>query len=124
MRRPEIAGFLSISAPANLYDFSFLAPCPSSGLVVHGEFDKVCAPEETKTMVERTRTQKGRKVDFEVIPGADHFFETHVEQMIGSSERYLDTRLAERIVIEEPREGAVEEPELLEEVGGADDDDE
>src|SRR5690606_33724947 len=34
MRRPEIEGFISISPPANMYDFSFLAPCPSSGLIV------------------------------------------------------------------------------------------
>ena len=26
MRRPEISGFISISPPANMYDFSFLAP--------------------------------------------------------------------------------------------------
>jgi alpha/beta superfamily hydrolase len=32
MRRPEIEGFICIAPPANLYDFSFLAPCPSSGL--------------------------------------------------------------------------------------------
>ncbi|MEM9422849.1 MAG: alpha/beta hydrolase, partial [Pseudomonadota bacterium] len=31
MRRPEIVGFISVSAAANLFDFSFLAPCPSSG---------------------------------------------------------------------------------------------
>ena len=31
MRRPEIEGFISISPPANTEDFSFLAPCPSSG---------------------------------------------------------------------------------------------
>ena len=29
MRRPEITGFVSVAPPANLYDFSFLAPCPS-----------------------------------------------------------------------------------------------
>ncbi|MGB1088499.1 MAG: alpha/beta hydrolase, partial [Alphaproteobacteria bacterium] len=41
MRRPEISGFLSIAPPANLYDFTFLAPCPSSGLFVSGTEDKV-----------------------------------------------------------------------------------
>ncbi len=94
MRRPEIIGFISVSAPANLYDFSFLAPCPSSGVVLHGELDKVCTPEETKTMVDRTRTQKGRKVQFQVIPGADHFFEQHLDPMIAAAETYLDDRLA------------------------------
>src|SRR5277367_5243733 len=41
MRRPEVEGFISIAPPANLYDFSFLAPCPSSGLIVHGDKDAV-----------------------------------------------------------------------------------
>ena len=36
MRRPEIEGFISVAPPANLYDFTFLAPCPSSGLMVNG----------------------------------------------------------------------------------------
>ncbi|HOP18743.1 MAG TPA: alpha/beta hydrolase [Parvularculaceae bacterium] len=94
MRRPEIAGFISVSAPANLYDFTFLAPCPSSGLVLHGSLDKVCPPEETRTMVDRTRTQKGRKIEFQVIEGADHFFESKVDEMITASEAYLDRRLA------------------------------
>ena len=40
-RRPEVEGFISASAPANLYDFSFLAPCPSSGLFIHGARDRV-----------------------------------------------------------------------------------
>ena len=31
MRRPEISGFITVSPPANMYDFTFLAPCPASG---------------------------------------------------------------------------------------------
>ncbi|MCI5047997.1 MAG: alpha/beta hydrolase [Aquisalinus sp.] len=94
MRRPEIVGFLSASASANLYDFTFLAPCPSSGIVIHGENDKICPWEETKDMVEKTRTQKGRKVDFAMVPGADHFFESHVDEYMKTAENYLDMRLA------------------------------
>ncbi len=45
MRRPEIHGFISVALPANMYDFSFLAPCPSSGLMVHGGKDSV-VPDE------------------------------------------------------------------------------
>lgn len=33
MRRPEIRGFISIAPPANMYDFSFLAPCPPPALL-------------------------------------------------------------------------------------------
>jgi pimeloyl-ACP methyl ester carboxylesterase len=48
MRRPEITGFVSVAPPANLYDFSFLAPCPSSGLIINGTADKVAPPKDTK----------------------------------------------------------------------------
>jgi hypothetical protein len=94
MRRPEIVGFISVSASANLFDFTFLAPCPSSGIVIHGELDKVCPPEETKVMVDRTRTQKGRKVEFAVVPGADHFFESELDRLIATADNYLGKRLA------------------------------
>lgn len=93
MRRPEIVGFISASAPANLFDFSFLAPCPSSGLFLHGSGDRICAPEETRRMVERTRTQKGRVIDFHVIEGADHFLEPKMEEFVTSVERYVDARI-------------------------------
>jgi len=95
MRRPEIVGFIAGSTPANLYDFSFLAPCPSSGVVIHGTEDKVCVPEETRLMVERTRTQKGRKVEFTVVPGGDHFFEHNLEDFMDTAKGYLDDRLSQ-----------------------------
>src|ERR1044071_818466 len=41
MRRPEIEGFISVAPPANRFDFSFLAPCPSSGLIVQGDQDQL-----------------------------------------------------------------------------------
>ena len=93
MRRPELVGFIAGSTPANLYDFSFLAPCPSSGVILHAEHDKICVPEETRLMAERTRTQKGRKVEFQVVPDADHFFESHMDAFLEAAEAYLDRRL-------------------------------
>ena len=48
MRRPEINGFVSVSPPANLRDFSFLAPCPSSGLILHGDKDNIASFDSTK----------------------------------------------------------------------------
>ncbi len=93
MRRPEIVGFLAGSVSANHYDFTFLAPCPSSGLIIHGSQDRICSAEETKGMVERTRTQKGRKVEFTEIEGADHFFSGKEEEFMAKAEGYLDARL-------------------------------
>ena len=94
MRRPEIVGFICASTAANLYDFTFLAPCPSSGVIIHGEHDKVCPPEDTRIMVERTRTQKGRKIEFQILPEADHFMEPQADRMIEMADAYLSARLA------------------------------
>ena len=63
MRRPEIEGFISVAPPANLYDFTFLAPCPSSGLMVNGAKDRVVPTESVRGLVDRLKTQKGIVID-------------------------------------------------------------
>ncbi|MGR3401888.1 alpha/beta hydrolase, partial [Paracoccus sp. (in: a-proteobacteria)] len=98
MRRPEITGFISVSPPANMYDFSFLAPCPSSGLIVNGTADRVAPPKDTHTLVGKLREQKGITITHEEIEGADHFFrddETHMNPMIGLVQNYVRRRLTE-----------------------------
>ena len=52
MRRPEITGFISVTPPANIYDFSFLAPCPSSGLMVQGDRDDIVPHEAVAKLVD------------------------------------------------------------------------
>jgi alpha/beta superfamily hydrolase len=93
MRRPEIEGFISIAPPANLYDFSFLAPCPSSGLIIHGDKDAVVPPRDVTTLVEKLKTQKGIVIEQKVIPGANHFFDGKIEPLMSSISAYLDKRL-------------------------------
>src|ERR671936_319066 len=56
MRRPEVEGFISIAPPANLYDFSFLAPCPSSGLIIHGDKDAVVPHKDVCGLVDKLKT--------------------------------------------------------------------
>jgi len=94
MRRPEISGFISVAPPANMYDFSFLAPCPSSGLIISGELDKVSPPEAVKILVDKLRAQKGIVIDDEVVPGANHFFEGRIDPLVDHCSDYLDMRLA------------------------------
>ncbi|HRJ70313.1 MAG TPA: alpha/beta hydrolase [Beijerinckiaceae bacterium] len=96
MRRPEIEGFISIAAMANRYDFSFLAPCPSSGLFVHGDQDRVAPVAEVINVIDKVKTQKGVKIEHAVIKGANHFFENHVDELIGTVGAYLDRRLTSK----------------------------
>jgi alpha/beta superfamily hydrolase len=93
MRRPEIEGFISVAPPANLYDFSFLAPCPSSGLIVHGDKDAVVPPKDVTGLVEKLKTQKGIIIDQKQIPGANHFFDHKIEPLMQIVTGYLDKRL-------------------------------
>ena len=76
MRRPEINRFISISPQPNVYDFSFLAPCPSSGLVIYGENDELVPKEYILALRKRLDSQKSIKVPFVVIDGANHFFKS------------------------------------------------
>jgi uncharacterized protein len=93
MRRPEIEGFICVAPPANLYDFTFLAPCPSSGLMVNGDTDRVAPPDSVKSLADKLKTQRGITITHEVVPGANHFFEEKIDELIGVVGGYLDRRL-------------------------------
>ncbi|WP_164117158.1 alpha/beta hydrolase [Sphingorhabdus sp. Alg239-R122] len=94
MRRPEIRGFISVAPPANMYDFSFLAPCPASGIMVQGASDEVVNPAAVQKLVDKLRTQKHITIHHDEIPRANHFFEHELEDMMKSVDNYLDMRLA------------------------------
>ena len=94
MRRPEIEGFISVAPQPNTYDFSFLAPCPSSGLIIHGDSDKVAPPKDVQGLVDKLHTQKGITITQRTIPGANHFFASHAETLIDECADYLDRRMA------------------------------
>ena len=94
MRRPEVRGFISVSPPANMYDFSFLAPCPSSGIIIHGAQDEVVSPNSVQKLVDKLRTQKHITIHHDEIPRANHFFEHELDDMMKSVDNYLDMRLA------------------------------
>jgi alpha/beta superfamily hydrolase len=89
MRRPEIEAFISVSPPANNYDFSFLAPCPSSGLILQGDQDTTVPPEAVQKLVHKLSHQRDIKIEYRKIPGADHFFVDHAEALVGHADSYI-----------------------------------
>lgn len=95
MRRPEVSGFISISPPANIYDFSFLAPCPASGLIIHGDKDEVVPPESIEEMVAKVAKQRDVIVERKLIEGADHFYGTQLNELDQATVSYLDRRMKE-----------------------------
>lgn len=107
MRRPEVAGFISMSLPTNTYDFSFLAPCPASGLITYGDEDPIVPHEDVVRIVEKIRVQKGHIITPHLIEGADHFYTHHLEETLEIIEDYLDVHL-------DPRYSPPREQRLLE----------
>ena len=93
MRRPEVRGFISIAPPASMYDFTFLAPCPASGIIIQGAADEVATPSGTQKLVDKLRTQKHITIHHEEIPRANHFFAHEMDQLMASVDNYLDFRL-------------------------------
>jgi alpha/beta superfamily hydrolase len=90
MRRPEITGFVAVAPPANRYDFSFLAPCPASGLIVHGEEDDLVPKESVAALAHKLGHQRDISIECKLVPGANHFFHTHLDALTQQIEEYLD----------------------------------
>ena len=94
MRRPEINRFIAISPQPNVYDFSFLSPCPTSGLVVCGKKDELVPLEHITELDKRLSAQKGIKVQFNTIPEANHFFSKTSDALIKYLDKYIKKETA------------------------------
>lgn len=91
MRRPEITGFVSVAPPSNMYDFSFLAPCPCGGLVVQGDKDGIVPEKSVADLVSKLRVQRGKlAIDYRVIGEANHFFKDREDLLLAELDSYLD----------------------------------
>ena len=93
MRRPEIEGFVSISPPAGTEDFSFLAPCPSSGLIIHGDKDAHIPLDAVKKLSQKLDGQKNISVNLSIVKGADHFYKDNMDNLSKEVASYLDNFL-------------------------------
>ncbi|ARN85223.1 alpha/beta hydrolase [Candidatus Nucleicultrix amoebiphila] len=93
MRRPELDGFISVSPPANMYDFSFLAPCPVSGLIVQGDKDAIVSKESVHELAKKLSLQRNIVVEERLVQDADHFYTNKLELMVQHVEDYLDESL-------------------------------
>ena len=95
MRRPEISGFISVAPPASQHDFTFLAPCPASGILVHGERDEIVPVDSVDKLAAKLKSQKNITIDYEVVKGCDHFFGDHMDELTKIVDEYLDKSLTQ-----------------------------
>lgn len=103
MRRPEIRGFISVAPPANLYDFSFLAPCPTSGLILQGARDDIVPEPHVEKLVQKLQAQRGIAIDYRTIDGANHFFNDQTETLVAHIHDHMNNAGGGRNVDVPPR---------------------
>ena len=89
MRRPEVTKFVAISPQPNVYDFTFLAPCPTSGQIVFSEKDELVSKESINELRNRLNTQKGIDVNFSEIKNSNHFFKNKEEELKRTIDKYI-----------------------------------
>ena len=94
MRRPEVNNFIAVSPQPNVYDFSFLAPCPTSGQVVFSENDELVTRESIDELDKRIKSQKGVEVLFSAIKNANHFFKNKESDLKNVVKKYIDQKTA------------------------------
>ena len=94
MRRPEINRFIAISPQPNVYDFSFLSPCPTSGMMVYGKKDELVPSEYISELDKRLSAQKGINVEFNAITEANHFFSKNEQSLTKCLDKYIKKETA------------------------------
>ena len=73
----------------NFYDFSFLTPCPTSGIIISGKKDELVPFESINELNKRLSAQKGIKVDFQSVTEANHFFAKAEKDLVKTLDKYI-----------------------------------
>ena len=81
MRRPDVNGFVAVSPPADVCDFSYLTPCPASGVIIQGGADTIVSEPAVAMMAERLDSFKKVQVKYVMLPEADHLYTNQLKNV-------------------------------------------
>ena len=87
MRRPEIIGFINVAIPIKEFDFSFLSPCPASGLIIHPTKQIDIEQKNVISLVKKLSNQK-IKIVYKKI-NADINFENKEKEIRKYSDEFI-----------------------------------
>ncbi|MBM5782320.1 MAG: alpha/beta fold hydrolase [Pelagibacterales bacterium] len=93
MRRPELENYILVAPPATKYDFNFIVPCTSAGLIVQGDKDEITKESDSAKLAEKLSAREGAEVSYQVVHGGDHFFKDHMEEFELIVDQYIKSRL-------------------------------
>lgn len=93
MRRPELENYILIAPPATKFDFNFIVPCASAGLIVQGEKDEITKEVDSAKLSERLAARDEAEINYRLIEGADHFFKEYLEEFEQTIDEYIEQKL-------------------------------
>ena len=93
MRRPEVNRFIAISPQPNVYDFTFLAPCPAPGLITYGQNDELVPEQSILDFKKKLNRQKNIEVNFEAISNANHFYKKKEKELSSTINKYIEQNI-------------------------------
>lgn len=93
MRRPELENYILVAPPASKYDFNFIVPCNSAGLIVQGEKDEITKEIDSARLAEKLAAREGAEVSYQMIANADHFFKDQMADFEETVDLYIKERL-------------------------------
>ena len=93
MRRPEVNKFIAISPQPNLYDFTFLSPCPISGMILYGENDELIEVNSILNLKKRLSAQKNIDIVFNTISNANHFYKNKEKELADLIKNYIKDKI-------------------------------
>jgi hypothetical protein len=93
MRRPEIKNFVSIMPPITNYDFSFLSPCPSSGMIISCDDMMPVYEEKLKKHIKNLEAQKTISITKKIIEATNPKFENQLKKLHQAVSMYIVQRL-------------------------------
>lgn len=75
----RVVRLISLGTPVDKYDFAFLEDCRKPVLFVHGDRDEFGDAGRLRELVSRLPTEAHARL--EIIEGAGHFFEGHLDRL-------------------------------------------
>ncbi len=89
----RIAALIGIGTPVNMYDFSFLQHCRKPLLLVHGERDEFGDGDKLRALAAQLPAEA--RVQIEIIPGAGHFFDAQLDELVRAIRAWTIATLTE-----------------------------
>ena len=82
-----------LSSERNKYDFSFLAPCPVSGLIIQGDKDDIVNETDVALFANKLDSQRAISIKYKKVKNADHFFTNQLDIVNNEIRKYIVKRL-------------------------------